>query len=53
MLVDDDPARLDLEPELGGEVGARIDPDADDHDVGMQHAAVGELDPLPRARPRR
>ncbi len=45
MLVDDDAARLDGEPELGGQLGARVDADADDHDVGVQHGAVGELDP--------
>ena len=33
------------EPELGGQLGARVDPDADDHDVGVQHGAVGELHP--------
>ena len=47
-IVDEDPV-VDGEPRVRGQLRARLDPDADDHEVAFEHAAVAGPDPLHRA----
>ena len=47
VLVDED-AVVDREAGLGGELGARLHADTDDHEVALEHAAVAGADALDR-----
>ena len=47
VLVDED-AVVDGEPGLGGELGARLHADADDHEVALELASVAGADALDR-----
>ena len=49
VLVDDDPV-VDVEAALGGERGARLHADADDHEVAVERPPVAGADALDRRR---